>query len=74
MCQTPSCIDTCELYIKHAHTQMGRRKQIFVSLDSRNFPFGLVHAQVYAAFFGVQKVLLLLPGRNTRRSQAPLDF
>lgn len=41
MCQSPSCtIDTCELYIKHAYMQMGRRKQIFVSSDSRNFPLG----------------------------------
>ena len=41
MCQSSSCtIDTCELYIINTHTQMGRRKQIFVSSDSRNIPFG----------------------------------
>lgn len=40
MCQSSCTIDTCELYIINTHMQMGRRKQIFVSSDSRNLPFG----------------------------------
>ena len=55
-------------HYKHTHrpTHVGRRKQIFLASDSLELSFGLVHAQGPSGLFGIQKVLLLFPGRKVQ--------